>query len=735
MMARRIWVGLASLFVAAVSVTAQPAITTFTPVGAYAGTTVSVTGTGFTGATMVTVNSMPASFTVNSDTNLTLTVPLSSTTGKIGITTGAGTAQSAITLSVLYHYSISAGPSTFTPGTPVLLNSGQPIFGSVQAISLNGTPVTSYTVNSAYQINMTVPAGATSGIIGVQANPYVASSQSVRVLYPPTVTSLAPETGTIGTLLTISGSQLSAVTNVRAGSINLPFSIVSSNAIRALWQRGATSGPVTVINTDGSATTTNSFFFDNPVGISGFTPTNGPATTAVTISGNGFSDVIGVRFGQSNATYVVDSANQITAVVPLGAPTASIAVLTETGGASTTNTFTVENPVTITNLSTNAAVAGTIISIQGDNIGGATEVTFNGMNAGFSTVSAGEISATVPTNSGVGILRVVTPLGIGTTNFDGSYVRITGFTPASGNPGSSVIISGQNLLNCGSVYLGTAPASFTVNSDSQITVTVPLGATTNAITVSTPVGYATTASKFDVIYNGGTGIYASPTVAPPNAMISVGGNISPNYVSAVSINGQSATFNRLTSTLNVFVPLNATSGYIGVTQFGLAYRSDVPFTVSRPPSISGFSPTNGPAGTLVTIYGSEFTGITNVNFNGSTSVFSVVSSSVITATVPAAAATGKIGVKGPYGGNTNANNFVLTAAVATKPTIDSMKRDGDNIRLSFTPATNFRYYTEMSEVLGTNWNQTFSVWGDGNTKTIIDPSATSTQKFYRFVAP
>lgn len=74
-----------------------PTITNFTPTTGAAGTSVTVTGTSFTGATEVRIGSTPVtSFSVLSATSLTLVVPAGSTvaSGLISITTPAGTGTS-----------------------------------------------------------------------------------------------------------------------------------------------------------------------------------------------------------------------------------------------------------------------------------------------------------------------------------------------------------------------------------------------------------------------------------------------------------------------------------------------------------------------------------------------------------------------------------------------------------------------------------------------------------------
>jgi uncharacterized protein (TIGR03437 family) len=69
-------------------------------------------------------------------------------------------------------------------------------------------------------------------------------------------------------------------------------------------------------------------------------------------------------------------------------------------------------------------------------------------------------------------------------------------------------------------------------------------------------------------------------------------------------------------------------------------------------------PVTGNAGTAVQILGTNLTGATSVSFNGKAAAFTVVSSSEITATVPAGATTGPVRVVTP--GGTLSSNVSFT---------------------------------------------------------------------------
>ena len=89
-------------------------IGSFTPTSGLVGTGVTVSGSGFTGATAVSVNGSAAPFTVNSGSQITLTVPSGATSGPIRVTTPAGTATSPAS------FTVTAAPAadTSAPSQP-----------------------------------------------------------------------------------------------------------------------------------------------------------------------------------------------------------------------------------------------------------------------------------------------------------------------------------------------------------------------------------------------------------------------------------------------------------------------------------------------------------------------------------------------------------------------------------------------------------------------------------------
>jgi endonuclease G len=79
---------------------------------------------------------------------------------------------------------------------------------------------------------------------------------------------------------------------------------------------------------------------------------------------------------------------------------------------------------------------------------------------------------------------------------------ITGFTPGAGLVNTNVVITGTNFLGTLSVKFNGTNAVFAVDSNTQITTTVPTNATTGPISVTTPAGTATSGANFAITATG-----------------------------------------------------------------------------------------------------------------------------------------------------------------------------------------------------------------------------------------
>ncbi len=77
-------------------------------------------------------------------------------------------------------------------------------------------------------------------------------------------------------------------------------------------------------------------------------------------------------------------------------------------------------------------------------------------------------------------------------------VMFSGFSPGSGGAGTSVIISGGDFSGTNSVLFNGIAAGFVINNPSQITATVPVGASSGLIEVVGPCGTVFSSAAFSV---------------------------------------------------------------------------------------------------------------------------------------------------------------------------------------------------------------------------------------------
>jgi uncharacterized repeat protein (TIGR03803 family) len=138
-----------------------------------------------------------------------------------------------------------------------------------------------------------------------------------------------------------------------------------------------------------------------------------------------------------------------------------------------------------------ARPVGQVAEILGQGFTGATSVSFNGTAATFTVESNTYLTATVPAGAISGFVTVTTPGGTLKSN---KAFRVTpqifSVSQSSGPVGTTLIVTGESFTKTYAVTFGVPKATFTVDSDTQLTVTVPPGAETTKFAVLTSGGTA-----------------------------------------------------------------------------------------------------------------------------------------------------------------------------------------------------------------------------------------------------
>ena len=257
-----------------------PAVTALLPItGTTAGgTSVTVSGTGFSGATAVTFGGTPAAgFAVNSSTQITATSPAHAggmvdvqVTGPYG-TSGVVAADHFTYVAPPAVVSVAPVQGPAAGGTTVTVSGSG--FTGTTAVSFGGTPAASFSVNSPTQITATSPAHS-AGVVDILVTTPYGTSPAVpgdHFTYAagPAVTGITPIKGSSsgGTPVSISGTGFQAGATVSFGGAAATGVTVSSAALITATTPAHATGSVgvTVTNPDGqSATLAGAYTYMDP---------------------------------------------------------------------------------------------------------------------------------------------------------------------------------------------------------------------------------------------------------------------------------------------------------------------------------------------------------------------------------------------------------------------------------------------------------------------------------------
>lgn len=320
---------------------AAPTITSISPSsGTIAGgNPVVIHGTNFNTPAVsgVTFGGNVATFTINSDTQITATAPAHAAgAATVTVTNTDGNATTTYT----YAGGLTLAPSqgSTAGGTTVGIYGSN--LGATTAVRFGSRSATFTQVN-ATQVNAVSPSG--TGTVGVTVTTPGGTSSPANFFYinPPTLTGLSPGDGPLagGTTVTINGVNLFTTTAVTFGGVAATsFTVVSNSQITAVTPTGTTAGVVAVaVTTIGGVADDLSFTYDTAPTIG--TPNPGSGSTnggdTVTIPGTNLGSTESVTFGGTPASFGVIDDNTLAAVTPPGtAGAVDVAVVTPGGTAT-----------------------------------------------------------------------------------------------------------------------------------------------------------------------------------------------------------------------------------------------------------------------------------------------------------------------------------------------------------------------------------------------------------------
>jgi large repetitive protein len=731
------------------------------------GTAVTITGTGFTGATAVDFGPNAATdLDVVNATTITADSPVG--TGTVDVTVTAPGGTSPISPADQFTYVAAPTVSAVSPnngpaagGTMVTITGTG--FTRATTVDFASNAATNLTVASDTSMTAYSPVGTgTVDVTVTSPGGMSATSAADQFSYAPTISSISPTAGTIGggTVVTLMGTGFAGATEVDFGTTPATtFTVGSATTITALSPPGTGSVGVTVTTASGTSATSpgDVFTYLAAPTVTGISPTAGPlgGGTPVTITGTDFTDATVVDFGTNPATSLkVVSDTTITADSPAGTGTVDVTV-TSPGGTSATSPadqFTYQAAPTVTGVGPTFGPAGggTLVTISGTGFTGATAVDF-GTNAAtdLTSVSATSITAMSPAGTETVDVTVTTPGGVSATSPADQFTyapTVTSISPTSGPlaGGTLVTITGTGFTGASAVDFGTTPATtFTVGSATTITALSPAGTGSVGVTVMTPSGTSATSTASQFTYE------AAPTVAGISPIAGPLGGGTPVTIIGTGFTGATVVDFGTSPATNLDVVNDTTitanspagTGTVGVTVTtpgGTSATSPADqFTYQAAPSVTGIGPTFGPAGggTLVTITGTGFADVTAVDFGTSPATdVTIVSNTMITGYSPAGAGTVDVTVTTPGGTSATsaADRFTYAPIVSGISPIAGPLGGGTLVTLTgmgFTGATAVMFGTNPATsvtVVSASTITALSPAGTGSVAvTVIGPGGTS----------
>jgi hypothetical protein len=525
------------------------------------------------------------------------------------------------------------------------------VFSSATAIS--GLPSTIPCTAGTFSSTVTLPANTSPKAVSHTFRLSVIGSKTVKAKAVkvteaakparPAVASLSPTSGPLtgGTLVDITGTNLSGATEVSFGSIlSTKVTPVSATSVTAISPATASAGSVNVtVVTPGGTSATNSHdtfnYLPTPI-VTSVSPPSGPPAggTIVTVTGTDLSGATSVHFGLSTGTIIGDSATSITATSPAeltGTVNVTVTTAYGTSAISSLDQFTYASSFT--------PCSGPITADS--EIGAGTYQINCTIDVPSGITLAIDPGATLKFDSGAGITVEGSLNAVGTAANPIVFTSINdnsiGGATGSGSPApgdwDGVSVNGSSsidLAHCSMNYMNIGVFGFTTGS-----VTIVNSALTDAyggaeVYVNSSSGTATLSGNSITTYGSAISTSSPEPTVSGNTVTSLGGSYPPITVSSPSLDLSRLTGNSISAgitvpdqTTNIGFGLSGTLANSGsLPSESYPWELDLGLFAGNPaPAISAGATLDVPSGMTLTI--SPGTILKNYGDQGHTAVITV----------------------------------------------------------------------------------------------------------------
>jgi len=298
-----------TLLACAFAVAANPIISSISPNPGGISQSVTIAGSNFGTSGSVTFTGVTASTTNWTSTAIIATVPVGAATGNVVVTVGG----------------ISSNGFLFT---------------------LNNGPV-SYVYDDLGRLAAVIDVNGNAAEYAYDA---VSNIQSISRFTSAQVSiiNFSPESGLVGTAVTINGTGFSSTATQNTVKFNGTATVVSSatnSQLQVTVPTGATNGPISVTSPSGSATSTQTFTVTSSNGvptITSFSPTSGVAGAAVSLVGTNFDPTLAndkLRLNASQAAVSAVTPTTMATTVPTATASGHFTLLAPAGNTVSSQDF------------------------------------------------------------------------------------------------------------------------------------------------------------------------------------------------------------------------------------------------------------------------------------------------------------------------------------------------------------------------------------------------------------
>jgi hypothetical protein len=317
-------------------------VTSLLPTAGSGGTVITVTGSGFSGSTSVTVggNTCTGVSVTGGGTQLTCTVP-------------AGLPGAASV--VMSNPSASPGSFVYASPTPTLTAVSPTLTGPGTSITMTGTgfyPTTAVLAGGLpCTVTSTQSSSGSTSITCVTSSSVQSGPRDVVVTNPGglsatlsngiTVTSMTPNSGSGGTVITVNGAGFSGSTSVSVGGNSCTGVNVTGGGTQLSCTVPAGAIGAVPVTTSNPTVNLGNFTYPYPTPtLTAITPSSGGAGTSITVTGTGFYPATTMTVGGQACAItstVSNGSTSLTCVTSTAMSTgAANVVATNPGGVSAT---------------------------------------------------------------------------------------------------------------------------------------------------------------------------------------------------------------------------------------------------------------------------------------------------------------------------------------------------------------------------------------------------------------